>query len=77
MANHQDTRDVVRVESESLHAVGYAPETQTLLIIFRNGSTYRYLRVPDALYRGLLEAASRGRFFNNSIRSLFEFERLS
>ncbi len=36
-----------------------------------NGEVLRYLDVPEAVYRGLRDAESRGRYFNANIRNSY------
>lgn len=48
-----------------------------LEIEFMSGRRYRYLDVPAAIYRALLNSASKGAFFNARIRNRFPFQRLS
>jgi len=76
MTENRRTIVTILVESSSLHAVGYAPETKSLRVTFRNGSTYRYFDVPYEVFQDLLHANSKGRYFNDSIRPAFRYERL-
>lgn len=54
----------VQVESSNLVSVGYNPETATLEIEFHSGSIYQYSGVPEDVYRGLMNAGSKGRYFH-------------
>jgi hypothetical protein len=60
------------VDSSSIVSVGYDPRTFTLEIEFHNGRVYRYLQVPIAAYRLLLQAPSIGAFVNRQIKPRFE-----
>lgn len=62
------------VDSTSLSAVGYEPETGTLEIEFNSGSVYQYFNVPEEIYLNLLEAESKGRFFQTDIRNIYAYE---
>ena len=62
------------VESSSVASIGYDPKTFELEIEFRNGRTYRYLQVPPAAHRLLLQAPSIGEYVNRVIKPRFEFE---
>ena len=62
------------VESSSLAAVGYEAATQRLEVEFVSGRVYRYSGVPEFLFRALLAARSKGRYFNQSIRDRFPHE---
>lgn len=46
-------------------------------IEFKSGGKYRYFDVPLSVFNGFANADSRGRFFQESIRGQFKFEKLS
>jgi KTSC domain len=56
----------VPVESSCIDSVGY--ENEVLEVRFNDGGVYRYFEVPAQLYRQLLAAESKGRFFNVHVR---------
>ncbi|HEX2066907.1 MAG TPA: KTSC domain-containing protein [Candidatus Thermoplasmatota archaeon] len=60
-----------RVASSSLRSVGYDPDGQVLEVEFAGGHVYRYWQVPPQRHRGLLRAASKGRYFNRWIRERY------
>ena len=64
----------VPVESSSLDSVGY--ENEVLEIRFDNGGIYRYHGVPAEVHAELMEADSKGRFFNAEVRGAYRFTRL-
>jgi lysyl-tRNA synthetase class 2 len=47
-----------------------------LEIEFRRGGVYRYLEVPELLYRRLMASQSKGAFFNSGIADRFQAVRL-
>jgi hypothetical protein len=55
------------VASSSLASVGYDSEGSMLEVEFRDGRVYRHAGVPDFLFRGLMLARSKGKFFNTRI----------
>jgi hypothetical protein len=57
----------VRVKSSNLYAVGYDKDRKVLQIEFRSGSVYQYYDVPESIFTGLLNAGSKGRYFNSKI----------
>ncbi|HXH08891.1 MAG TPA: KTSC domain-containing protein [Alphaproteobacteria bacterium] len=65
-----------RLDSSSLAAVGYDPQSQTLEVEFRTGRTYRYFHVPLSVHQALLAAPSKGRFFVAEIRTRFPHTRI-
>ena len=60
------------VVSSSIVSVGYDATLFELEIEFQNGRVYRYLQVPVAAYRLLLQAPSIGEYVNRVIKSRFE-----
>ncbi len=63
------------ITSSVVGSVGYDRDSQTLEVEFTTGRVYRYLEVPELLYRRLLRAHSAGEFFNAEIRDHFPAER--
>ncbi|GGC25114.1 KTSC domain-containing protein [Parapedobacter defluvii] len=63
--------------SSVIKYMDYKAETHVLKIIFQTGAVYRYFDVPEAVYVGLRQARSKGRYFNKHISGVFPFERLS
>lgn len=61
------------VESDVIHAVGYDDETSVLEIIFNSGAIYHYRNVPRQVFEELMEAESKGSYFQNNIRDEFEY----
>ncbi len=64
------------VDSTTLRTIGYDAERQLLQIEFQNRSLYQYFDVPAAVYEELLQAPSKGTYFNQSIRPKFDFARV-
>jgi hypothetical protein len=63
------------VESNLIHAVGYDVRTAVLEIQFQDGDIYRYYDVEPETYEELLEAPSKGTYFNDYIRDAYLFDR--
>lgn len=68
---------VVAVESTTLATVGYDEAGELLQLEFRSGAVYQYFGVPPAVYGALLEAPSKGQYFNRAIRGRFEYRLVS
>ena len=68
------TRDYV--ESSSLQSVGYDEECQVLEVEFRNGAVYQYHDCPKLTYEELMNAPSKGQFFNAEIRNSLAYSRV-
>jgi hypothetical protein len=63
-------------QSSVLAATEYLSHSQTLDVVFTSGEIYRYSNVPLPLYLDLLQADSKGTFFNAHIRNQFPFQYL-
>lgn len=63
------------VSSSNLVSVGYEPDTSTLEIEFHNG-LYEYYNVPQSIYNGLMGAPSKGSYFHQKIKDVFNFKKL-
>jgi hypothetical protein len=61
------------VESTTLAAVDYDSARQLLWLEFRSHALYCYFDVPAAIYQDLLEADSKGVYFNRHIRNRFPY----
>jgi KTSC domain len=56
------------VQSTAIAKVGYSKRRHILEIEFVNGAVYRYLDVPTTIYRDLMSAESKARFYDSNIR---------
>ena len=61
------------VESTTLATVAYDDARELLQLEFRSGAIYLYLSVPAAVHQALLDAPSKGRYFNRAIRAQFSY----
>jgi hypothetical protein len=67
-----------RVRSQAIADVFCDGEKKTLEIHFQSGAVYRYFGVPDEVCQGLLNADSRGRYFQEHIRNAgFDFVKVA
>jgi hypothetical protein len=64
------------IESSGLAAVGYSKKLRALEIEFRDGLIYRYEQVPVAVYRGLMAAESKARYYNRNVRGKYHCVRV-
>ena len=65
----------VRLGSAAIATVRYDEKRRTLDVEFRDGETYRYMHVPEFVYRELLQAESAGAYWN-AIKDQFEHVKL-
>ena len=56
------------VNSTAIAKVGYSKRRHLLEIEFVNGAVYRYFDIPVSVYRDLLSAESKARFYDSNIR---------
>jgi len=66
---------ITPVESTTLAFIAYDAPTQLLWLAFRTGPLYCYFGVPPAVHQDLLQAPSKGAYFNRSIRGRFNYHR--
>lgn len=75
--NYGAMMDRTPLTSTTLASAAYDTTTCLLELEFRSGALYRYFSVPASLYRDLLAADSKGRFFNRFIRDCFPTTRVA
>jgi len=56
----------VRLESAAIAPLRYDEKKRTLDVEFRDGNTFRYVRVPEFVYRELLKSELAGAYWNAS-----------
>jgi KTSC domain-containing protein len=56
------------VQSSAITKVGYSKRRHLLEIEFVNGAVYRYFDIPLSVYRDLMSAESKARFYDSNIR---------
>ena len=61
------------LSSQTLIAAAYDSAQEKLQLDFRDGTRYVYSEVAPGLFRSLLDAPSKGRFFNQHIRGHLPF----
>jgi hypothetical protein len=64
------------VKSSALLTINYDERTKVLEVEFRDRATYRYWEVPEWIHHELLNAESKGAYFNRTIRGAFREKRL-
>ena len=65
---------MIPVASSDLASVGY--ENRTLYIAFNSGGVYAYAGVSESVYRQLLAAPSKGKFFHAYIKGVYPYQRI-
>lgn len=64
------------VESSNISSIGYDEGSSTLEIEFNNGTVYQYFDVPESVYKGIMEAGSKGQYFAQHIKGYYRFVRV-
>jgi hypothetical protein len=59
------------VRSTAIAKIGYSKRRHILEIEFANGAVYRYLDVPIGIYRDLMSAESKARFYDSNIKGRY------
>jgi hypothetical protein len=59
----------IPVESSNLESVGYDPKNAILEIEFKSGGVYEYSGVSQDVYDDLMNAESKGKYFNHHIKN--------
>jgi KTSC domain len=65
------------VESTTLATVFYDDARELLQLEFCSGAVYQYFHVPAAVHQLLMDASSKGRYFNQAIRGRFRYHRMT
>jgi hypothetical protein len=68
---------VTAVASTTLVTVSYDGAQELLQLEFCSRAVYQYFSVPSAVHRALLDASSKGRYFNQVIRGRFRYRLIS
>lgn len=64
---------VATVDSSTLATVAYDEARELLQLEFCARAVYEYFDVPAAVHQALLDAPSKGRYFNQAIRDRFPY----
>ena len=67
----------ISVDSSVIASVAYAAPDAALDVEFTSGASYRYVGVPAQVVHDFLAAASKGVFFNRSIRPCYPCTKLT
>ena len=59
------------VRSSNIRSVGYDPASRTMEVEFHSGGLYQYYGVPETIYQGFMQAASKGSYFHDHIKGRY------
>lgn len=68
--------EMISVDSSNVAAIGYDENSLTLQIEFKNGATYQYFDVPEALFSGLTRADSAGTYLAAHIKGSYRYSKV-
>jgi hypothetical protein len=60
-----------RVQSSALASIGYSKRLHILEIEFANGAVYRYFEIAPSVYRELMAAESKARYYDTNIKGKY------
>jgi hypothetical protein len=64
-------------QSTNVKEIGYEYKTNSLVVIYRNDKRYRYLGVPESVFKEACEVDSIGKFLAVAIKGTYRFEQIS
>ncbi len=65
-----------RINSTAIASIGYSKRRHILEIEFVNGAVYRYLAIRPSIYRELMIADSKARYYDSKIRGNYPSARV-
>ena len=63
------------VESSLIHSLGYDVDGKMAYVRLTNGELYVFQGVPQSAYDALLDARSKGQYFNRSFKEIYPYQR--
>ena len=63
----------IHVDSSCIDAIAYIPSKSILKIRFNSSLVYQYFRVAESTFLDFCDAPSKGRFFNQYIKDLYNY----
>jgi len=70
---NMDGKEMIPVRSSAISAVRYDASSMRLYIRFTGGGlTYTFCRVPQEVYEGLMNAPSKGTYYDRVIRDRYQ-----
>lgn len=63
------------LNSSRIKSVIYNESTEVLTIDFTKGGKYKYFKVPQIIYEGIIKDKSPGTYFDNHIKPIYRFKK--
>ena len=67
--------NLIPVYSSNISSIGY--EHGTLYVRFHSGQLYAYSVVPESVYNNLMNAGSKGKYFEAHIKNNYRYVKIS
>lgn len=67
----------INVNSSNIASVGYDNIQRLLEIEFHGNDIYQYLNVPQNIYENLMAASSHGKYFDQNIKNVYQYHKIS
>ena len=67
--------NLIPVSSSNISSIGY--ERGTLYVRFHSGQMYAYFNVPEIIYNNLMNASSKGKYFEAHIKNNYRYAKIS
>jgi hypothetical protein len=68
--------EVESVTSSNLAEISFEFDEDVLEVKFVKGATYYYYDVPELVYKKLLKAKSKGKYFHDNVRFSYDYQRI-
>ena len=66
--------DRTHVTSNNIKSIGY--ENGVLEIAFLSGGIYQYVNVPHSVYHSIMMAPSKGKYFYQNVKDIYECRKI-
>ena len=63
--------ELMKVNSSAINKIGY--DNSNLCIEFTHGRRYIYSPVQESVFQGLLQASSKGTYYNDNIKDRYSY----
>ena len=68
--------ELTPVESSNIDSIGYDSDLKELVVKFKHAATYSYSGVEPNIFRELMSAESKGKFFSQNVKGIYEYRKV-
>jgi len=65
-------RSVIKVKSQLIESIEYSVVTGSMIVNFKEGSSYTYKDTPFSIFEDFANAPSKGKYFLKNVRDKLE-----